>query len=91
MRRVIAAKAIAVLLTAVTAGDLARVAARFGANGDPGIDPLSVPPAAPAYHTAFDRSPPAPGADLWDAAPPDGSIAASDLATVVAQFGHSCA
>jgi hypothetical protein len=76
---------------AVTAGDLARVAQRFGATGDPGLDPLSAPPAAPAYHTAFDRSPPGAGADAWDAGPPDGAITAGDLAGVVAQFGHSCA
>jgi hypothetical protein len=76
---------------AVTAGDLARVAQRFGATGDLAIDPLSAPPAAPAYHTAFDRSPPEPGGDQWDAGPPDGAIAAGDLAGVVAQFGHSCA
>jgi hypothetical protein len=76
---------------AITAGDIARVVSRFGATGDHGIDPLSAPPVAPAYHTAFDRSPPAPGSDLWDAGPPDGPITAGDLAAVVAQFGHSCA
>jgi hypothetical protein len=75
---------------AVTAGDLARVVARFGATGGTGIDPLSAPPAAPAYHTAFDRSSPAPGADPWDAGPPNGSVTVTDIASIVAQFGHSC-
>ncbi|MEX1253390.1 MAG: flexitail domain-containing putative surface protein [Dehalococcoidia bacterium] len=75
----------------VTAGDIARVVARFGSTGDPAIDPLSAPSAAPAYHTAFDRSPAPPSGDIWDVGPPNGSITASDLAAVVAQFGHSCA
>ncbi|MEX1253916.1 MAG: flexitail domain-containing putative surface protein [Dehalococcoidia bacterium] len=73
----------------VTAGDLARVVARFGATGDPDIDPLSEPALAPAYHTAFDRT--LVGPNLWNAGPPNGSITAQDLGLIVAQFGHSCA
>jgi hypothetical protein len=75
---------------AVTAGDLARVVDRFGATGDAAINPLLAPPIS-GYHTAFDRSSPLPGRDLWDLGPPDGSITAADIAFIVAQFGHTCA
>jgi hypothetical protein len=84
----------------VTSADVARVVQRFGAN-DLGIadfdrfsDPLSAPNPAvsPAssranYHPAFDRSPAPPALS----GPPDGAIAAGDIALLVAQFGHSCA
>ena len=73
----------------VSVADIGRVAARFGTSGDPAIDPLSAPPAS-GYHTAFDRSPPAQGAELWQPGPPDGSISIGDIGSVVAQFGHSC-
>jgi hypothetical protein len=73
---------------AVTVADIGRVASRFGSTGSPGIDPLSAKPPAPAYHTAFDRSP-AIG-DPWDLGPPGGSITAGDIGATVAQFGHSC-
>ena len=73
----------------VSVADIGRVAARFGTSGDPAIDPLSAPPAS-GYHTAFDRSPPAQGAELWQPGPPDGSITIGDIGFVVAQFGHSC-
>ncbi|MEX1253234.1 MAG: flexitail domain-containing putative surface protein [Dehalococcoidia bacterium] len=75
---------------AVTAGDLARVVQRFGAVGVPNGNPLSTPPGS-GYHTAFDRSSPQPGRDLWDLGPPDGSITVADIAFAVVQFGHSCA
>ncbi len=74
----------------VSVSDVGRVVARFGTAGDPANDPLSPPPPS-GYHTAFDRSPPAPGADVWDAGPPDGSVGTGDIGAVVAQFGHSCA
>jgi glucose/arabinose dehydrogenase len=74
---------------AVTVADIAREVARFGSSGSAAIDPLSAPLLAPAYHTAFDRSP-ATG-DPWDLGPPDGSITVGDIAGAVVQFGHSCA
>ncbi|MEX1254652.1 MAG: flexitail domain-containing putative surface protein [Dehalococcoidia bacterium] len=73
----------------VSVADIGRVVARFGSGGSTVIDPLSVPPAAPAYHTAFDRSP-ATG-DPWDLGPPDGSITIGDVGGTVVQFGHTCA
>jgi hypothetical protein len=76
---------------AVAGPDFFRLLGRFGSSGDPGIDPLSTPPAVPAYHSAYDRSSPAPGADPWDSGPADGAIAGTDFFMVLAQFGHSCA
>ncbi len=76
---------------AVTAGDIAGVVQRFGATGSAAGDPLSLPPPAPAYHTAYDRGGVMPGQDPWDLQPADGSITAGDIAASVAQFGHSCA
>jgi hypothetical protein len=75
----------------VASTDFFRVIGRFGASGDTGIDPLSAPLPPPAYHTAFDRSPPTEGADPWDLAPPNGSISSTDFFEVLAQFGHTCA
>jgi hypothetical protein len=75
---------------AVSAADIASVVSRYGSNGDPGGDPLSAPPAPPAYHVAYDRSGATPGGNRWDLLPPDGSISAGDIAGAVAQFGHSC-
>lgn len=71
-------------------GDVFRVVARFGTNGNAGIDPLSPPPAS-GYHTAFDRSAPSPGGEPWDLNAPDGSISAGDILFLINQFGHSCA
>ncbi|MEX1254535.1 MAG: flexitail domain-containing putative surface protein [Dehalococcoidia bacterium] len=74
---------------AITAGDIARVASRFGSSGDSSGDPLATPPAG-GYHPAFDR-----GAQVgeypWSRAPADGAITVSDIGAVVTQFGHSCA
>lgn len=73
-------------------GDIFGVAFRFGASGNPNADPLGLPiPAAPAYHPGFDRSEPAPGADPWDAGPPDGGIDLfNDILGTAFQFGHAC-
>ena len=72
----------------VLVNDIAAVAARFGSFGDVSRDPLSDPPPAPTYHTAFDRSP--AGSKIWEAGPPDGAIFITDVVTVMNQFGHSC-
>ncbi len=42
------------------------------------------------YHPSYDRTSPAPGADPWDAGPPDGAISSQDFFAVLAQFGDSC-
>jgi hypothetical protein len=76
---------------AVTSGDLGRVVARFGSAGEAAGDPLMSAPLAPAYHTAFDRTGPAQADDPWDLREPDGSVTAADIASLVAQFGHTCA
>jgi alpha-tubulin suppressor-like RCC1 family protein len=89
---------------AVSAADIAAVVARFGSNdatpgdfdrdSDPHTTPnpaMSPPGARQNYHPAYDRGGPMPGGDVWDLLPPDGSIAAGDIAAAVAQFGHSCA
>ncbi len=75
---------------AVSLGDFLAVLARFGSTGDPGIDPLSEPPPAPAYHTRYDRTGAPPGANPWQAGPPDGSIGLTDFLALLAQFGHTC-
>jgi hypothetical protein len=74
---------------AVSFVDFFAVLQRFGATGGPGIDPLSAPPAAPAYHTAYDRGPPA-GPNEWNLTMADGSIATTDIFSNLAQFGHRC-
>lgn len=79
--------------------DIIPVAERFGASDDGGAaavnrnsDPLSAPPAAPAYHPAFDRSAPPVDGDPWDTGPPDGTIDLfTDIFGVANQFGHACA
>jgi hypothetical protein len=75
---------------AVTGQDFFRLLQRFGATGDPGGDPLSAPPAAPAYHTAFDRAPAPPGPQTWDLAAADGAITGQDFFAILTQFGHDC-
>ncbi|MEX1253552.1 MAG: flexitail domain-containing putative surface protein [Dehalococcoidia bacterium] len=75
---------------AITVGDLGRVVARFGSSGSKALDPLSTPPPAPAYHTAFDRTSPGEAPNGHPQGP-NGSVTAQDIALVVAQFGHSCA
>jgi hypothetical protein len=75
---------------AVAGTDFFRLLARFGATGSPAINPLSAPPAAPAYHTAFDRASAPPGTDAWDLSAADGAITGQDFFFVLGQFGHDC-
>jgi polyhydroxybutyrate depolymerase len=70
--------------------DFFGLLARFGASGDAGIDPLSMPAPAPAYHPAYDRTVPLVGDDPWDTQPADGAIAGTDFFLLLTQFGHSC-
>ncbi len=74
---------------AVNVSDLLRLVLRFGATGSPAIDPLSAPPTN-GYHPAFDRTAAVPPAERWDLGPADGSINVVDIASMVAQFGHTC-
>jgi hypothetical protein len=76
---------------AIVGSDIFRVVDFFGLTGDPGGDPLSVPPFPPAYHTAFDRTPSEQGSMPWRSGPADGAISGVDINLVVTQFGHSCA
>ena len=71
--------------------DIGNLVARFGALGEPEGDPLSPPPYAPAYHTAFDRGGPIPGENLWNLLPANGSIDIIDIGAMIIQFGHTCA
>jgi hypothetical protein len=76
----------------ITGTDFFAVLARFGATGAANsIDPLSPPPTAPAYHSAFDRGPVLGGGDPWDTGAANGAIAGADFFAILAQFGHSCA
>ncbi len=77
---------------AVSAPDFFAVLGRFGAEGtDTSVaDALTAPPAAPAYHAAYDRGPAPMGGDPWDLNQADGSIAAPDFFANLAQFGHEC-
>lgn len=75
----------------IALSDILRVAARFGASGNANGSPFSTPPAAPAYHPAFDRTPPGPGSMPFALGPPEGAITISDLFAIAAQFGHTCA
>jgi hypothetical protein len=76
--------------SAISGLDFFAVLSRFGATGAAGIDPLSAPPAAPAYHTAFDRGL-SFGPNVWNVYPADGSITGTDFFTALGQFGHACA
>ena len=71
--------------------DIGAVVARFGSAGDPSGDPLDPPTALGGYHVGADRTSPQPGANVWNAGPPDGSINIIEIGLVVAQFGHICA
>lgn len=81
----------------VTITDIGAVVSRFGATREPPptesealAEALTTPPAAPAYHTAFDRGGVIPGESLWDQLPPDGNISIADIGGIVGQFGHDC-
>jgi hypothetical protein len=65
---------------AVTVSDVAAITARFGANDAGGTapinrdtDPLTTPPAAPAYHPAYDRATNALGPGNWNLDKADGA------------------
>jgi hypothetical protein len=75
---------------AVAGTDFFALLGRFGAEGDDTIDPLSTPPAAPAYHTAYDRGG-SGGPFSWSLLPADGTIAGTDFFSMLGQFGDSCA
>lgn len=49
------------------------------------------PSSGPHYAAALDRSPAPLGVAPWHLGPPDGVIDMTDIAGVIAQFGHSCA
>lgn len=68
--------------------DIGAIVARFGSTSDDLGELLSDPQPAPAYHTAYDRTPKGP--NPWNSGPPDGGIFGQDIAAVVAQFGHYC-
>ena len=77
--------------------DIGGVVARFGSTRETPptkeealAEALLPPPAAPAYHTAFDRGGAVPGQNPWSLLPPDGRINVIDVGAVVAQFGHTC-
>lgn len=80
----------------VSAGDLLNIVSRVGSTRVPpptkqeALAEALTPPTALGYHAAFDRSPPAPGADPWDIGPPDGAIATGDVLFAVIQFGDTC-
>ena len=69
--------------------DVFALLGRFGAVGDPSVDPFSEPPPEPAYHTRFDRGPQV-GANGWNVAPSDGAISLFDVLALLSQFGHTC-
>jgi hypothetical protein len=80
---------------AIAGPDFFRILARFGATDAGGAavinrnsDPLSAPPAAPAYHPAYDRG--AASGEAWDLTQADGSIAGPDFFALLVQFGHDC-
>jgi hypothetical protein len=75
---------------AVAGTDFFAILARFGSSGSGSIDPLSAPPAPPAYHTAFDRGA-SSGPSVWNLTAADGAVSGTDFFAVLAQFGHTCA
>lgn len=74
----------------VSALDFFAVLARYNTEGDPDIDPLSLPPAT-GYHPAFDRSAAGSlGPDAWNIDKADGAISGLDMFAILAQVGHYC-
>jgi hypothetical protein len=72
----------------VAAPDIFGVLGRFNTTGNPSIDPLSPPPPT-GYHSSFDRGG-SGGPNVWNLNPANGSIAATDIFNVIAQFNHAC-
>ena len=75
----------------VNSADYNRIVARYGSSGSTSTDPLSLPPAAPAYHPAFDRQDNPNSSEAWDLIGPDGYILSADILSWVYQSGDSCA
>jgi glucose/arabinose dehydrogenase/PKD repeat protein len=78
---------------AITMLDITRIVRRYGASEwvyNRLDDPRSVPPPAPQYHPAFDRSSPGAGNPVWALRPPDGRITVVELRGVITQYGHRC-
>ncbi len=74
----------------ITVADIMRMVSRFGSRGNAAGDPLAGPiPAAPAYHTSFDRGP-RTGSYLWSRGPADGAIGMPELLVLLSQLGHDC-
>jgi hypothetical protein len=74
----------------VAGTDFFRVLGRFGSSGSASIDPLSATPAAPAYHTTYDRGS-SSGPNAWNLTAANGAVAGTDFFSILTQFGHSCA
>jgi hypothetical protein len=70
--------------------DISALVFRFGTTGDASGDPLDPPQALTGYHVSADRSSPKPGANLWNAEPPDGAIDIIEIGLAIVQFGHDC-
>ncbi len=77
--------------------DVLLLLQHFGTNDAGGTatinrnsDPLTTPdPGLGTYHPRFDRGA-VVGDNPWNVAPPDGTIALSDVLTLLSQFGHCC-
>lgn len=74
----------------VSVEDIVGVVGRFGSTGNPAASPMTAPPPAPGYHTAFDRRDDPSSTDGWRLLSPDGAIAVADIVAAAAQFGHNC-
>ena len=70
--------------------DIGAIVQRFFTTGDPSGDPLDPPQSLTGYHVSADRSPPAVGANVWNAGGPDGTINIIEIGLAVAQFEHNC-
>jgi hypothetical protein len=76
---------------AVAAPDINNVISRFGASGAATsvADALTEPSSSSGYHAAYDRGP-VIGSSPWHLGPANGSVAATDINAVIAQFGDNC-